>query len=105
MFKEGKNNSFVKWITIMITLIVLGVAVVASWKDNEAGVKSNTEKVGVLKEDGCKPARRHEGDIKVFASDMKTVKQDVEEVKGDFKEFRTEQTTRHTELLEAIRKK
>ncbi len=99
MAKNGK----VKWIGIVIVALGLLVSVIGSFIWAQADIKAvNTKANGIvedvddLEEDGCKPAQKIKIKVAVLENSVQRIEKDVTEM-------RVEQTTRHTELMKAIR--
>ena len=54
---------------------------------------------------GTKESQKNKTKIAVIGSEMDNIKNDIGEIKNDISTLRTEQTTRHEELLKAIKEK
>lgn len=114
MAKCEKNG--ITMIRFLITAGILLVATVTSFAWVKFTTTDNTKTIGEnkvtaekditnLKKDGTTPAQENTIKIAIIETTMTTVKEDVKEVKGDIKNMRLEQSTYHTEIMEAIRER
>ncbi len=84
------NKTFWTAASVIIGLVLIGSGMLVTFTRAQAGAEAVGDKVAVVKAEGCLPARKANTDVSVLKVQLKAME--------------TIQTTRHTELLEAIRK-
>lgn len=106
----GKSNkTFWTAASVILAIVVIGVSLVDRFVWAQADVKaadtkidatasSLNEKIETVKEEGCLPARAADKSIVVIESKITSID-------DRFQRFETEQTTRHTQILNAIKGK
>ena len=86
MANEKNGNGKAKWVTITITLVVLGATIVATWATGTLEQKVTREKVVELKKEGCKPAQGHRTSIALIEQRLDTIDVTQSEMRLENKE-------------------
>ncbi len=108
MAKDKNGRIKIPTGTIVVIIVILA-GLIGQWYLFGDDISENKDSIEVMDEhhfkeltemddEGCKPARANETNIAVINTKLDRVQVDV-------KEMRVEQTTRHTELMKAIREK
>jgi len=77
------NNSRTIWrpLGVIVALVVIGAGLVATFAVGQERQKVLTEKITVLKAEGCDKSRGNENDILVMQRDIKYIRAGVDELK------------------------
>ncbi len=82
---------------LAITLLVIGSSGLTNYVNTQHETSDATKAIGVLKTDGCDPAKKSVTDVAVIKTEVAAIKEDV-------REMRAEQRAGKKEILEAIEK-
>ena len=84
---NGNGNGRLKWVSLIITVVILFSGLVTTWALYGENIKDNTEDIAVMNVEGCKPIQPLKQRVSLveyrldeFSKEQKTIKANTEEI-------------------------